>query len=382
MTRLSLARKQTKILKKIRECGKPKRKKKVDGILKIIKDFDEETVRGSLADTGSRLLGFVEEVGLSHPDLVNLVDGQLTSSNPDSFNWVAVDTLRLISQVNELSMGGYTRAAVRQILMAHAYTSVVRQSIGSPLATQRHVRFVPDRERRDTIRASKEWQPIDRIYDISAHWSQYDNFDIFFRGVNRYQKDIDQAETRLAHFKNLNLPSMATEIEKSLRNIKSQVDCDSYYGFNKLDVNLASIILAKLHDFQVENDEIYATPDNFQYPHWKGVFTTLSYQPRLYPHWVWKDHTPKRITEIIDLLESYPEAGGHPLFDHYRILVPGVAYTGYSYKTYEETDEQKEFEDHWEVVCELDKDMVKYRDLVPILLGEREGEHYFICYWM
>lgn len=384
MNRLSLARKQTKILKKVRECQLPlPLPYSVDtGILTEIQDdVGEGIIITALEAVGMPLLHFAKEVDQSHPDLANVLDGQLVSEDEHSFNRIACDTLRFIKYAIKEGICDSILGSVISALRSHSYTHLVHRTIDAPSVNQQHVRLVADREQRDCIRLTKEAQRISCVYDVMNILDQHTGFDSFVRGVNRYQKDLDVAKEKLRHFKDLNLPSMASEIESSIEEIKYHVACDQHYGFNKLCLNVGATILAKIHGYSVINDGmVRVASENFpNHKFWEGD-GKLEYWPRHYPYWMWKNVAPKRVADVVELLEAYPEANGKSLFDHYRLLVPGVAFHGDCYVSY--SGDIKRFEDPFDVAFNLDKEMVEHRDMVPILLGERDGEHYFLCYWM
>lgn len=52
----------------------------------------------------------------------------------------------------------------------------------------------------------------------------------------------------------------------------------------------------------------------------------FEYQPRLYPLHAFQTLIPERTKQMIDQLESFDDFGGKPLFDKFYVLVPGVVF--------------------------------------------------------
>ena len=73
---------------------------------------------------------------------------------------------------------------------------------------------------------------------------------------------------------------------------------------------------------------------------------------------------------VIDHLESFPDAAGKPIFDHYLILTPSFARVNIDKRG---NTSVKATPNYW--------DLIKNNECVPILLGECNGKCYFICYY-
>ena len=97
-----------------------------------------------------------------------------------------------------------------------------------------------------------------------------------------------------------------------------------------------------------------------------------------------KPYLPPRMKELVEFLESFPEASGHPLFDHYRVLVPGLDYPNINQAkpAYRKASgEAVEFMNAEAAQYDFDRYLVENGHVPAILLGERDGDHYFISYW-
>ena len=80
---------------------------------------------------------------------------------------------------------------------------------------------------------------------------------------------------------------------------------------------------------------------------------------------------PEKIVEVINRLESFPEAANKPIFDHYIVLVPAFAVVDLG--RHGEIKSQ-DTPDYWQ--------LIKKGECVPLLIGEKDGKCYFICYFM
>jgi hypothetical protein len=218
-----------------------------------------------------------------------------------------------------------------------------------------------------------------------------DSFGDFHRNANRYCKEIEEATKIKDHMSMYGLKSMASCADKSIEEMKLKMAADSFCGFNKISLVMASVILAKMSGHTMDQSSLYYTSTRIcadvDFLKSSGVFydfdkTKVDYMPVAYTFTELNSTASEDMKKLIEHLESFPPLGNKPLFDHYRILVPSVNYPfepcKYRFK-----------EDSEEVVCDVLNDakhkidciFVKRKLMTSILLGERDGDHYFICYW-
>lgn len=147
---------------------------------------------------------------------------------------------------------------------------------------------------------------------------------------------------------------------------------DMHYGFHRITMTNAAVILAKMHQFDfcglLEKGQLFDT-DNYRIFVPKDVHGGESefyqYSPRAYPLNELKELAPTRVLEIIERLEMFDEANGKAIFDHYVVIVPGYR-----------------IEKNTRSVQEMDTTLIQRQAVTPIVLGERDGKCYFICYWI
>lgn len=327
-----------------------------------------------LGENGDRLLAFSRAIDITHPDLQGILDGTLTSPNETSYNRLASDALRLGTQKD---LCPQVIRALADVVMNHSASYLIQRTVNDPQVNMQFIRFLPNRARRDRLRSNKTPQNVLGSKFVGWDWDDYD-LDRYFPGVHPFEEDLKVARKRLEQFQKLNLPGMAKEIEDSITRIEMHNRANQHLGFNTMDLGLASFCLAKLHGYvKVPVGDLWgvrapqeALPD---YKFWSE--NNSAYCPRLYAYSAWQQSMPHRVADIIDYLEEHPAFGGKPAFDHYQVLVPGV--------------ERRDVEttctcsvDYRAVQINLDKELVQHKNLIPILLGERDGVHYFICYWM
>lgn len=378
MNRRSIARKQTQILKKICECPSSTKNTYSFSVLKDLLSFSLEDTYNALGDMGLSLRRFLNEVDIDdshHPDLPHMLSGCLMGS----FGKECVDLVKLVlfgraNSISEIIL----QNACRVVLRSDAAKSVGIE-VDAPSVNMLRVRFVADRVKRDEIRTGKTSQVISlsMLYKTGPDmWDRYpDSFDDYSYGCNVYEKDMQEAKEVSEHLSSLNLSSMLQEVKESVANMEYQIMKEQYIGFNLLPMPVASIILGKLHGYQFSTDPFgYGSGTRYNVYVREGHFegfdlgtgnsnkqAMLEYWPIAYTLEEVKSTATKRMKELIDLLEEFPAIGGKPLFDHYRVLLPGLKH------------DDKDL---------LNMELLKAKHTVGVLLGERDGEHYFISYFL
>jgi hypothetical protein len=125
---------------------------------------------------------------------------------------------------------------------------------------------------------------------------------------------------------------------------------DAYQGFHRISLKNAAIILSKINGFKLKNNE-YA--DKFIRKYVICINKNI-YNPKIYPIRYFSDSITDHIKNLICDLEKIP------LFDYYMVMVPST----------DNSDENKD------IIA------VKNKNIIPILLGEKDGKCYFISYWI
>jgi hypothetical protein len=135
---------------------------------------------------------------------------------------------------------------------------------------------------------------------------------------------------------------------------------NTYLGFNRISLVDTAIILAKLIgcEYSQESNVVSIIEDKIAR---NGATNKKEYQAYAYPLHIFKNHFSIKIKNVIEYLDNLTELHEKPAFDHFRLIVPSIV---------------------GENNIDFDINLVT-NDIVPsILLGERNGVFYFICYWI
>ena len=391
---------QEAILKSIYDCGEQPETSKIGGILEDVRRFSDYTVQAALGDFGLLLKNFSTQIDLSHPDLRNLFDGQLDSGAEGSFNMDAKALLKLGVYAFQQGIPQNVTDYLKKLLSKADYFKTIGPCIDSPFDNCLHVRFVPERSGRDRIRLSKRMQTISlsSLYKKGAKfWGQQpDAFDWYVRNNNRFERDIREAEERIRHFSEFGLTSMVEAIKKTVGELTLKAKGEMYYGFNRISLVTASVILGKMMRFEfVETYKpMYSLPECIAFAdrdmfEWKfsaeDRYEKWEYLPRAYTYEEYERFAPESMVKLVDFLEAFPETGGKPLFDHYRVLVPSFNYPNIFRPdaAYKDTfGELVTFRTAEEAQRMLELTLLREKHTVAVLLGERDGDHYFISYFV
>ena len=149
---------------------------------------------------------------------------------------------------------------------------------------------------------------------------------------------------------------------------------------------MAALILAKVNDFTVLGDDkpFYTNVPNASIYIDKKFFNKIIvkrdkfssfdisfldsyffiYEPKLYNFETYLDIAPsKEMAKLFVELESFEPLNYKPAFDHYKVLVPSVQIQDFIQK--------QNFEEN----------LIKSNLMKSVVIGEKDGKCYFICYW-
>lgn len=337
-----------------------------------------------------------------HPDLFAIFNGELVGNAEGSFSRIAFDLLCL-SEVLKNCDPRIQRMARNVISSSHPIVTTV----DAPANNLLHVRFIPSREKRDELRQWKTWERVsmhgafpegERTWNASPS-----DFHGFQRYNNPYEADIAKAIQRRDYFSGLGLIAMAQEIETSIASMMRMGTNGQYCGFVPILFQTAAMILAKSVGYQFygrpgqfRNDIVYADKDVFEgYDFYdrdceNSSFSDrdrVEYWPRAYPlHELW-DRASGEIKKLIDHLEAFPELNHKPAFDHYRVVLPTIHYpSSYMYAPYvyyrDIRGRRMDFNSIEEAQNSFDRHLWDHKYIYGVLLGERDGQHYFISYFL
>lgn len=375
---------QDQILKIIYETPSEPEKLPVDGVLNYIHKLPHSDIVFIFGDLGHKIKSFADSIDLDHPDLTNFCEGQLSGKQQETFSKIALDLISLFLFCRNNDISSSVLEALKQIICKHSIFSKIETCIDSPLENQLHVRFVKYKDYREKIRSTKKCQKIKlntHLIGSKENWKNYpNNLFEYSRHNNIFQKQIKEADIKRKTFLDHGLTFMAQEIEKDIIKIKSQIDLSRYIGFNKISITYVAIVLAKMCGFDAEENTMDSSL--FLYEENKKI----SLNAQIYSIQELRDRCPENILNLIKYLENFPQLNNKPLFDHYRVVLPCWDYPSSDQKIpfslADSSGKFLEFFDLFEAQKFYNLELVKKNKIVGALLGERDGEHFFISYFL
>jgi len=358
------------ILSQIRIHDKAKESKL--SFLQTFSAYEESTVRQALGNFGVRLLGFAAEVDFAHPDLSELFDEEFSQS-----------IMCLVKLAHDNDLNEFVADNLRRVITKHPRYKELSRVIDAPSKNLRHCRFSKP-EFWSRIRDQKRTQNVDLRVMLTKgedFWEETpDDFVSYLRHFNRLLPLIEEATAQHEHFTNFGLTSLAQEIQSQLTRIMAESKDDRYYGFNRITMTAAAVILGKMHDatFQIsKNDSMSLRLSRTSYRcrltcqqfygnrHFDALNQEFSlpfmeYKPLIIPV-CQMERRPGEMVRLLQELDSWPELGHKAVFDNYWVMLPDFNITG---------DQ------------ELMYDLVEDQKLVGVLLGEKDGDVFFVSYWM
>lgn len=305
-----------------------------------------------LSALGNKVLSFLKDVDLTHPEVVDIYDRQV---NNEKFVKTIIQSVAVLK---------FCKTNNYSIIDNIVTNNQPLTYLDSPLNNRKYIRILKNREDRDAVRKLKETHDIPLSSGKKGHdaWNSVgESFSSYIRFNDQYKEEIESAKEKAKRYKELNCLDLEKEIINSLDKFTIQAN-DKYLGFHRITIPNAAIILAKLHGFSITTDaEIRIHNEKFGFKN--GSYSPLyhPYCARAYSIFDMLDVVPDNIKKIIDVLENHPDSCGKPIFDHYIVVVPSV--TSWTKET-------------------IDKKLISDKIIVPVLLGERGDHNTSKCYFI
>lgn len=359
-------------------------------LLSRILSYPADDVVLALGGLGLPLLRFANEIDIHHPGLFSLFGGELVSDDEKSFNVLASDILKLVSYSTNVNLSEQLKTNLSTLARRHPAWPRLRKGIDAPSRTNQFTRFVPDKKRRASLRREVNVQRVElrsvRYKGVEYWENQPDNFSNFYRHIDPYSNDIKIAVEKYEHFKRMRLNMMAKEIQKTLNRIRDLSDKNTYLGFHRISQVQVGAILAKMIGFEYV-EAIYrlrGRANHFNYNFLPGDMNSAwtDCDIRSYPLSDLMNDTSKSVRDVVEQLDAMPELDGRAAFDQFRVLVVNFCVDGippYEVKVdgqvrfYAELDNANR--------C-LDLTFLRNEFIPAVLVGVKDNESYFICYWM
>lgn len=396
---------QNEFLKRLEVINKGNNSDIPELVLKL-QNYDDQVIQIGLGDFGGKLKKFILQADLSHPEFPNAFDGIL-SDNQD-FSLHCRELLSLANFVKQENLN-LVLPLFNQFLYKEYKTAIKKIEI--PSVNRVNVRFLKDKEEREQIRCSKKMQIIDLqgIYKKGkSFWdAQPNHFSRFLRFDTGYQDELKKAEKKVKRYEELGCRALADEVQKTMDLFREHTKCN-YFGFNRITMTTASVILAKsLGYVYVEDnsgDKIVVNRKAFfnfnpepliEYNPYVSIMnginaftekpqTPYDYEPRVYPYYEFASIASEETQKIISHLENFPDVGNKPIFDHFGVIVPSVDFPlrkSDSFTFLDKSGILRVFDAREDATKNLDKMLIENKDMYPIIIGEKDGKCYFISYF-
>ena len=362
-----------------------------------VQEYDDKVLDCAMGPLGVRLSNISKKVDHQHPEIGQVLNG------------IFADEEMSKKIIQYLQLADF--AVKEKLDIVQLYRSTLTKapsalrSLDEPENNNHLIRLLADRAVRDELRNKKEARPVEMRYFLrkgKAHWDQLsENFAYYVRFSDAYKKDLEEAQSRMDAYKALGCSFIQKSVETRLDSFKGQME-DSLCGFHKVKMSEAAVIVGKyfgattvssstsglalIIGSQKIRNYIYTSDDDLH----SKMLRQYAYETHAYPYKMLEDIASEQTKEAIEYVESLPENNGKPFFDHYVVLVPSSAYPATpnkityhdSYYTFVEKGKARTFKDKKECMVEMDRAMIQNGDTQPVILGERDGECYFICYWI
>lgn len=349
--------------------------------LRALRDYTDADAMFVLGAAGLKIREFASSLDFTHPDLPTLFNGTFNDATP---------FCKYVREMLEISV--FCRR--RQFIEAPAVVGdhsldltgnyevpIIKEIASKTLAfsTKKAVRFVANPHERTYLREQKTIQPIDLASFKRRGFEMWNSAQSDFGKLARYRRpyedEICQAKKKAERYLELGCTGMYAEVQKSIDDFQSQI-ADSYYGFNRVTLTGAALILARMMQYGIQSPSplqanhktfsLAATRCLFKDYDFGGITNNVfDYSPTIYPFHMLESMVSPEVYQIVSSLECFSGIGGKPIFDYYAVIVPGV-------------DLPNPFD--MDTKINMDKTLISLGLMTPAVIGEVDGKCYFLCY--
>lgn len=298
-----------------------------NNVLKKILSSDRHSMELAFGKKGINLIRFAKDIDVDHPHLKDI-----SSLNENS---------ELICQYLDLINHLKNKKNNKLILdllgkkCFDVFLKIFEETI-SPYLNYRNLRLLP-KSKINHLRKQKKKQIIcsKSFYDFaSKSWQSCPfDFSLYYNKSTTYGEQIIKFKEKSIYFKSIGCAELANSIEEKIKFFQE------YYGYKKINILYASLILAKIN-------KCILTKENNQ-PIIKYQNSEIVYQAEIRSVFSVKK-IPNKVKNVIQNLDTHPQAKYKPIFDNFLLLSPCL------------------------------KDIENLRSIV---LGEKDKNYYFICEW-
>ena len=301
-------------------------------LLDKIVDLGSDFLYSLLGDVGIGLFNFALKADRSNVELNSF----LSSNNALCF--LEILTIAKIAKENNLDLAF-------KAIANEARTAVVDlDSIAISKEDRRYARFM-NKEQKDIIRFSRKEHALSSVFfrtKIAKSFNAFPNRLDFLEVIKTYEKIYNR-------YFSLGCEELAFKVNTVLKKLK-----DDFVGFKRMSIFDAACFLAKINGFISYENNILINTQRASY----------QFVPTIYPYEQVKKFASEEVSNIINKIES------DALFDEYLVIVPSF---GACFKKLEEKINTPNRVDDLKI---LEKNLLK-----SLVLGDRDGDCYFICSW-
>lgn len=317
---------------------------------------------GLFGKFGERISELSGQLNLDHPGLPNIFDGDFGENGEISSSVESI--LQSSPILAEKGLTSIAEMAAKEFLRGKSAKRFLKSEIGA--------RFFPDEmiDRERSQKKSSEIRLTTIIKDLRSAWdSSPSSLEMFARNSDPFEEQLVEARNRVDYYRNIGITSNAKKIAEQIAAIEER-QRKRHYGFNRMKVAEAAIILAKILECRYNECGVsVAACQRIILEHRKH---SKIYACRLYPL---KEigHLASRASTFLAWSDRCPDAAGHPIFDCFWVLCPSVIIPFTNPKMSEEAMRE---------CIDYDLELIEKRKTLPILMGEVDRELYFIMFFI
>lgn len=351
-----------------------------------------------LGEFGIKIFDFFSSVDLDHPDLSNCYDGLFDkNSNFSQFLEEFLNTCNLIETYNFDMVSKCLKISACDYIKQN-YEQISKIDISEN--NKCNVRLLKDKQKISDIRKYKKMQIIDLQGIYKKGMSYYSNHPHDFYKYLRFDEslvnELQKMEQKAQRYEQIGCSLLANEIRKNLANFQEHAK-NTYFGFNRITMSSASIILAKNLEFEMKSENLNCEFSSENYKihidqnYVKDVnflsnsrIEYFEYEPVIYPMHIFDGMLTANVKNVLNILDNFPEANDKPIFDFFGIIVPSVKIPIHdlSYAFMDMSGIERRHQIYEDVKLDFDKHMISNNVFNPIIVAEKDHKCYFISCWL
>lgn len=299
-------------------------------------------------DVREQLIDFCHKVDVTHPELYSMLDGELIGDS--AFCKKIVELVKILEFAKKQQIVEIVPTLIKSLRRHNNFKDIFSC-----------YRFYKNPQDRLDARKANTSKPIclsSFFKDKLSVWNELPkNFSLYSRHSDAIYLRVKELKTQIERFQELGCHALKLSVEEKLRNSHGHA-IDDCYGFCRITMRTAALILAKQYDFVLDKRDF---GDSRLLAQESLVSLCSSKSARFYPVVHPYDvvrNVPEHVCKMISLVEALPEIDSHPLFDNLFVISFGL-----------------------NVDCNESLELIANGQITPVVLGERDNKCYFICSW-